>query len=404
MISVKVKFRSSTVAGKEGALYYQVICCRQVKQINPHLKVFREEWNGSRIQAGYATDERRNRYLASVQEKLDRDLRLLEYIIVRFRERKAGCSADEIVSAFAHAGDGGRLFPFMNELIVKFRQTGKFRTSETYACALKSFMRFRHDRDIEFSRIDSLLIRDYEAALKQQGLTWNTVSFYLRILRAVYNRAVEQGLTDQRFPFKSVYTGVEKTVKRAIPLSVMKRLKALDLTLHPALDYARDLFLFSFYMRGMAFVDMAFLRKKDLNGRVLSYRRKKTGRLLCIRWEPCMQQLVDKYSDRTAGSPYLLPIIRPEKGNDEREQYKNAILNTNKNLKKLARRMELPVPLTTYVARHTWASIARAKNIPLSVISEGMGHESENTTRIYLVSLDVGVIDKANRLILRELK
>lgn len=404
MISLKVKFRASTVQGKEGSLYYQVICHRQVKQISASLKLFREEWDERRMHVRASADGSRNGYLASVQEKIDRDLAQLENIVFRLRERNPVFSVDHIVCAFSHNLRGSRLSPFMKELIVKFRQAGKIRTSETYACTLKSFMRFRDGRDIEFSRIDSLLIRDYETALKKQGLTWNTISFYLRILRAVYNRAVEKGLTDQRLPFKQVYTGVEKTVKRAVPLSVMKRLKAFDLTLHPPLDYARDLFLFSFYTRGMSFVDMAYLKKSDLNGSVLTYRRQKTSRSLCIRWEPCMQQLVEKYRSLTAGSPYLLPIIRPATGRPERDQYKNAILSVNKSLKKISVLLRLSVPLTTYVARHTWASIAREKNIPISVISEGMGHESEQTTRIYLVSLDVGVIDKANRLILRELK
>lgn len=149
----------------------------------------------------------------------------------------------------------------------------------------------------------------------------------------------------------------------------------------------------------MSFVDIAYLKKKDLQNGVLTYRRRKTGQLLFIKWERCMQEIVDKYT--LPYSDYLLPIIK-EKAN-ERKQYQNALHAVNHNLKKVSLQACLPIRLTMYVARHSWASVAKSKHIPLAVISEGMGHSSENTTQIYLASLDNAVIDHANRLILRDL-
>ena len=157
----------------------------------------------------------------------------------------------------------------------------------------------------------------------------------------------------------------------------------------------------SFYTRGMSFVDMAYLRKKDLQNGVLSYRRRKTGQLLFIKWEKCMQEIVDKYD--TSQSNYLLPIIKPFGDIDERKQYIYAAHNINRCLKIIGKELGLSVSLTLYVARHAWASIAKSKNVPLSVISEGMGHDSEATTRIYLASLDTVAIDKANSMILKSL-
>jgi integrase len=200
--------------------------------------------------------------------------------------------------------------------------------------------------------------------------------------------------------FQLVSTGVDKTVKRAVPLKVIRRIRDLDLTLSPVLDYARDLFMFSFYTRGMAFVDMAYLKKKDLQNGVLVYRRQKTGQQLFIKWEKPMQEIVGKYD--TSATPYLLPIIR-DMDTDARKQYKNAAHLVNDKLKKIGRQLGLAIPLTSYVARHAWASIAKSKNIPISTISEAMGHDSENTTRIYLASLDTSVVDKANSLILKSL-
>lgn len=228
----------------------------------------------------------------------------------------------------------------------------------------------------------------------------NTVSFYNRILRAVYNRAVEKGMTTQRYPFKHVYTGIDKTIKRAVSIKVIRQIKELDLSASPSLDFARDMFLFSFYTRGMSFVDMSYLKKTDLQNGILTYRRRKTGQLLFIRWKKSMQDIIDKYSAN--GNTYLLPIIKDEENG--RLQYRNTLHLVNNKLKEISNRIGLQPKLTMYVSRHSWASIARSQNIPLSVISEGMGHDSEATTRIYLASLDNSIIDKANDLILKKLE
>ena len=145
---------------------------------------------------------------------------------------------------------------------------------------------------------------------------------------------------------------------------------------------------------------MANLKKKDLYNGILSYRRRMTGQQLFIRWEKCMQEIVDKY-DADYYSPYLLSILQYPY--DNLNQYKNALYRTNKLLKEIAKMVGLSIPLTLYVARHSWASVAKNKNVPISVISEGMGHDSEMTTQIYLASLDTAVVDKANSMILNSL-
>ena len=221
----------------------------------------------------------------------------------------------------------------------------------------------------------------------------------MKKLRAVYNRAVEEGLVGNQNPFKRVFTSSEKTVKRAIPIKYIRQLKELDLSHSSSKCFARDMFLFSFYTRGMSFVDIAYLQKKDLKSGMLTYRRKKTGQLLSMHWEPCMQKIAEQYTPQRP-SPYLLSIIR-KPNEDTRKQYHNALTLINRNLKEIGKDIGLTLPLTMYVARHSWASIARDEGIPVSVISEGMGHDSEKTTRIYLASLRTEVIDKANRKILK---
>lgn len=289
----------------------------------------------------------------------------------------------------------------MESIIAKLKQNGKVRTSETYKSTLNSFKKYREDEDIMLDCLTSEIMEAYEAWHHKRGVAPNTISFYTRILRAVYNRAVEDDIIENRNPFRKVYTGVDKTVKRALPLPVIKKIKALDLSLNASLDFARDMFLMSFFLRGMSFIDMAFLKKTDLKNGYVTYRRRKTGQQLIIEWTKEMQMILDKYPENE--SEYLLPIIR-NPGTNERCTYRNVGYNINHNLKKIAVIVGVSIPLTLYVARHSWASAAKAKGIPLSVISEGMGHDSEATTRIYLSSLDTSVVDRANSLILKSLK
>ena len=296
--------------------------------------------------------------------------------------------------------DGNGFIRFGRSIVIFLRQVGRLSTADTYTTVLNSFSRFCNAADVPLPEVCADLMTAYETYLAARGICPNSRSFYMRNLRAIYNRADDKELVGQSYPYRRVYTGIDKTVKRAVPLTVIRSMRDMELSPEPELDFARDMFLFSFYTRGMSFVDMAYLRKSDLKNGVLTYRRRKTGQLLFVKWEKPMQDLTDKYD--TAGSPYLLPIIR-EPEIDERAQYKRTAHFVNRHLKIIGQRLGLSIPLTSYVARHGWASIARSKNIPIATISEAMGHDSETTTRIYLASLDTAVVDRANSLILRSL-
>ena len=394
MASIKLKFRPSTVEGKEGGLYFQIIHNRIVRQLNTEYKVYAGDWDAE--MESVVTSGTRAGILRSIQERLEWDLSRLENVVRRLELERRRYTADDVITQFHKVTRETSLSFFIHSVIVRLKQLGQLRTSETYTATLKSFMEFREGQDVPLDGINSDLMLLYEAYLKAKGIRMNTISFYMRILRAVYNRAVEKELTPQRNPFRHVYTGVEKTVKRAVSVKVIRALKELDLSTKPSLDFARDMFMFSFYTRGMSFVDMAYLRKSDLKNGLLTYRRRKTGQQLTIRWEKCMEDVVSKYPSND--SAYLLPIIK--KQGDERRQYDNALHLVNHRLKELSDMLKLRRPLSMYVARHSWASAAKANRVPLSVISEGMGHDSEKTTQIYLASLETSVVDKANKMIL----
>lgn len=398
MTSVKVKFRPSSVAGKEGSIYYQVIHNRVTRQIRTTYRVFKTEWDGNGVIVS-AAPHGRAEYLRSITEYIGQDVKRLKIIAESRRSTGDDFTADDIVKTYGRVGTETSFFRFMEEVIVHLRRLGRERTAENYTATLNCFMRFREGRDLLLDEVCSELIVECEASMKARGLAMNTVSFYMRILRAVYNRAVEKGMTPQRNPFRRVYTGIDKTMKRAIPLNAIRRIKGLDLSMKPSLCFARDMFLFSFYTRGMSFIDMAYLKKTDLRNGILCYRRRKTGQRLFIKWEKCMQEIVAR--NLSSGTGFLLPIIK--KAGHEQLQYRNALHLVNNKLKEIAGMAGLSANLTMYVSRHSWASIARIKNVPLSVISEGMGHGSEATTRIYLASLDQSLVDDANEMILSQI-
>lgn len=402
MTTVKVKFRASSNVEKEGTLYFQVICGRHTRLVHSGYRLYSSEWDAdsSRVVLSCATERRRRNYLLFVKNALANELSCLREVVSRLDYAGVPYTADRVVQLYVSPSGCGGFISFAWKLISELRQIGKGSTADTYATSLNSFIRFHGEGDLLFEEVESSLMVAYETYLKERGVCPNSSSFYMRNLRAVYNRAVEKGLAVQCHPFKYVYTGVDKTVKRAVPLKAVRRIRDADLAHSPAMDYARDLFMFSFYTRGMSFVDMAYLKKTDLRNGILSYRRHKTGQRLFVKWEKPMREIVDKYD--TAGTPYLLPVIR-DMDRDARRQYKNAAHLVNARLKQLGAQLGLGLPLTTYVARHAWASIARSKNIPLATISEAMGHDSETTTRIYLASLDTSVVDRANDIILKSL-
>lgn len=307
---------------------------------------------------------------------------------------------DKVVSCFQGTSTEGKgMFDYLRDQIDRLNSIGRIRSSEAMRSALKSFMQFRGGMDLSFERFDSSLMEQYEAHLKHRGITRNTSSFYLRNLRSAYNNAVHDGIAENKSPFDRVYTGVDKTQKRAINIEELRKIKSVDLSGCPSLCFARDILLFSFYTRGMSFVDIANLKKKDYHDGYITYQRKKTNQRLSIEVEPELKAILDKYKSFTQ---YLLPLITDENGK-ERTQYRNQLVRINRNLRKLGKIVGLSIPLTTYVARHAWASIAQSKGIALPVISKALGHDNEITTQIYLDSIRAFEVDKANRAILDEL-
>lgn len=287
---------------------------------------------------------------------------------------------------------------YMERQIKDRENAGHLGTVNSYLSTMRRILAFKEGkRDLMFDEINLQWLNRFRLYLQKTGITANTLNFYMRVFRTIYNRATKEGVvgTDPLSPFREISLTHEETVKRGIDQKDIRKISSVDLRAYPKMDEARDLFLFSFYCRGMSFVDISFLKKDDIKGNVLYYKRSKTGHPLQIKIEKPLAVLIKKYANK---SEYILPILKPEKGLLY-TQYKTALKRFNAQLKKLSDHLGLPMTLTTYVARHTWAMMAKQGGISISVISEALGHSSEEVTYSYLAKLDT-VIDTANKQII----
>jgi len=392
--SIKLKLIPSKIKGKEGIICMQLIHNRKVKLQRTRFRLFPYEWNSLKetIIFEKSTMERQI-HLQSVKTGLELELKRLNEL-VNILEQKGEYTVDELADLYTSNSFNGYFFPFADYIIKKLNEGNRRKTASIYITAKSSFERFREGQDVLLDKIDNDLMLKYESWLKKSGVMKNTISCYMRTLRSLYYQAVKRGLATQKNPFANIFTGNDKTIKRAVNEDIIVQIKKMDLSSHKELALARDLFMFSFYLRGISFVDMANLRKSNVKNGYITYSRSKTKQMLTIKIEPCMQEIISRYDMQTI-EDYLLPIYTLQ-NNDNSSQLRNH----NKRLKRISDILKLEKSISSYVSRHSWATIALRKGVPVEIISEGMGHENETTTRIYLASLGQSVVDSANAKII----
>lgn len=275
-------------------------------------------------------------------------------------------------------------------------------TGRNYLTAARSLLCFAGAADLPLSAIDATLVRRYERWLCDRGISANTSSCYLRSLRAVCGKAVSGRRAATAF--SAGFTGRVATARHSLDAHQVDRLRCLPLHGDAGLSLSLDLFLFSFYAMGMPLADMAVLRHSQVRGDTLVYRRRKTGRTVRLHIEPCMAAILRRHS--RPGSPFLFPIL--DAGMDAGDaaasrRFASFLRTHNRRLKRLGRMAGIDVPLTSYTPRHTWASLAYARNVDLPVISKALGHTHTQTTLVYIREIDDRRVEQANRKLLESI-
>lgn len=394
-VSVKVKRKLSLIKGKPMPLFLQVISHREVKRIVLEWRVSENEWlpETESVIIPPDTDTERFNELLQIRQQLELDLKNINNV-VRFLFKKDECSAENIVEGFRFIKRYTFWLEYIQLVIEEKQKAGRsVSTLRNYQSSYNAFSEFLEGKDIPIKDIDEEKIRSFEQYLLEKGISANTIAFYCRNLKSVWNRAVRDHVIEkQPSPFRDVNTGIEKTEKRSLDKKTFSKLENLKVG-NKRLELALDIFLFCFYARGLTFVDLAHLTESNIRGKRLVYIRRKTGQILKVELLPIMQAILKKY--RKPGRHYLFPVLNNV--NASYSDYDSALRLQNKRLQKLGEM--IGCHLTTYVARHTWASFAKAKGISEEIISESMGHTSLETTRIYIASLDSSKIDRANRIV-----
>ena len=417
MTSVKFHFRPSSKLGlQEGKLFIRIIHDRIPKNIRTPYAIFPHEWDDTNRKLLLPeNDNNRLAYLLDLQDRMNDDLKRINGII-RNLSRKTSYDVREISDAFVIKVDDNSLFAYAEELGRRLREEKRPRTARAYRTVANRLIRFNAGRNIRLTEIDSMMLQNFQEDMRMNGRHFNTISFYMRNLRAIYNKAIKDGKIPARKenPFDGVFTGICDSPRRALQIEDVVRLHTFRTKAEQRLSPDADVgerrqqiqdglyrtlmyFIFCCEARGMSFVDMIYLKKGDISEDKIQYMRKKTGQILTLKITDDMRAVMDLFGSGD-DSPYVFPILDTTKP-DTRLQYESALRAQNKRLNKIGKVLSLSIPLTTHVARHTWATLAKWNNVEMSKISEGLGHNNIKTTVRYLDSFEESVMDQVSEQI-----
>lgn len=259
MATVKVKLRPSKVEGKPGVIYYQITHNRKTQQITTRLRVQPSDWDADEEKLVQGAPN-----CSMIQNRIDSDVTLLRRVVSDLDSCAVDYSVEDVISRYKSPQSHILVLDYMRTQIEQLRAANRLGTAKNYEKTMCSFGEFLGDVRLPLSALTEHVITNYNSFLIQRGLVRNSVSFYMRVLRAVYNKAVRQKLIEQQHPFTEVYTGIDRTRKRAVSESIIAQLHRLELDAGSSLALCRDMFIFSYCTRGMAFVDIAYLKKTNL--------------------------------------------------------------------------------------------------------------------------------------------
>lgn len=265
-----------------------------------------------------------------------------------------------------------------------------------------SLLEFNKHLNIYFVDIDVAWLKRYEAWLRKQGLASNTIKGKFVDIRTMYNIAIDENIVKvEHYPFRKFKIAKlqQETAKRAISKEDISRIIEYK-TDNPLVQFAIDIFTFSYIMGGINFVDISTLTKENIMDNRLVYIRHKTKKLIQLPLQDKAIELIEKYHDD--GNPYLFPILKAYHKTEQQKfnRVHKIISNVNMRLKKIGKELEIPVTLTTYVARHSHATVLKKAGVATSIISESLGHSSEKITQVYLDSFGNEQMDEAMKNLL----
>ncbi|MGB5780329.1 MAG: site-specific integrase [Eudoraea sp.] len=286
-------------------------------------------------------------------------------------------------------------FKFGKDHEKDLRSVRRIGTADSYKDLLSRLKTFTNDKDLKFNEVNYDFLKKFERFhMSRDGNSLNGLASYLRTLRAIYNKGIKEGLIDKEaYPFSDYKIKTTPTLKRAIDAKYIKKILELELEEGSWPFHYRNYFLLSYMLFGMSFIDLAFLKRKNIVNERIQFQRKKTSKEHDIKITEQLHELLRYYLKGKDKDDFILPILTSSSLEEQYKQIKGARKRYNIGLGKIAKRCGIENHMTSYVSRHSFATHAMLKKVPLQVISAMLGHNKLSTTQIYLKSLPSVVLD-----------
>lgn len=375
---------------------------RASTHINTGISILEKDWDNTKrvIKTTYKGTESVARLNNILQKK---KVELMDFVTKLYEQKTLDSySVSELKNMFEKRFNQLSFFDFTERQIEYMMSVNRIGNARSYKIALGVLRTFNKEKDLSFQELNYNFLKRFETAHLQKGNSLNGLAAYVRTLKAIYNKAIKEGFVDKElYPFDKYKVKVSKTRKRAISAEAIKRIADLKLPKkHPLFD-KRNLFLISFYLRGMPFADLAYLKLSDLiDGRIV-YQRKKTDKPYNIKITDEVAVILEHYIKNKTENNFVFPIIKRDSLIDQYKDVEWARKKYNEGLKELAILCSIKENLTSYVSRHSFATRAKNLGVPIATISDMLGHADTKTTEIYLDSLQSDLMDEAHEKIIR---
>lgn len=324
--------------------------------------------------------------------------------ILSYKQKAKNFTPDVLINKVEKTTTPLSVLQYFDNHIEKLERAKRVGYADIFRNTKNDVAKFLKGKEITFDQIDENWLCAFESFLRERDLLNTSLSVKFRTLRTLYKDAIKNGQASKEDNPFSAYKISERfntsTRKRAIKREDIKAIEALEYKPYSAIFEAQQFFLFSYYAQGINFADMAHLKWQDIEAGRVTYRRKKTGELISFKLSDPLNKILNYWRPFTANSPdnYIFPILKKGKHITAQQKYdrtKKVLRRVNRDLKEIGKKIGLDTPLTTYVARHSFATVLKQAGVSIAIISETLGHQTEAITKTYLKSFEDSAIDQA---------
>ncbi|KAA3639115.1 MAG: site-specific integrase [Bacteroidetes bacterium] len=401
MISLKLVLDKRTPK-KDGScpLKLRLVHRRQTYHLSLGYSLLPKDWDaaGQKVKTSCKTIGNTTRFNALIHQKKQAAMDIISQLDSEGQLQRL--SFQELKARLLQKQGETMLLAFGREVVEQMKQAGQHGNARVYDTMLRSVREFAKGKDLPMKQINYSWLKRYEAWYLARGNSLNGLSVNLRTLRALCNRAIkERRLLKEYYPFQDYRIKKQTTGKRAISLDDIAKLKAFEPQTHRQ-KRAKDYFFISFYLMGASFVDIAHLKLGNIRQGRIEYKRRKTGRLHSILLTEPLRELLTPYLEGKVKRDFILNVMKSDTPEKQAVNVRDELRRYNRTLKQIGELCGIETPLTSYVARHSYATIAKFKGVPVAVISEALGHASPDVTQIYLDSFDTEVLDSYHQQVI----